>query len=89
MKGFISYLFRWLAVLFGIFFCMIGVLTIMHLENGNLVWKETQQPLPVSSAVTQADLNALMESVNRRDAAQDIIIMGLVNRMDVKQGVRK
>ena len=37
--------------------------------------------------VTQADLKALMEVIARRDAAQDIIIMGLVSRMDKKEGV--
>ena len=68
---------------------MFGLFTAVDIAKGNLVLKGQQQTLPVSSAVTREDLKAFIEVVNRRDAAQDVIIMGLVSRMDIKQGVGK
>ena len=68
---------------------MFGLFTAVDIAKGNLVWKAEQQQHPAVSAVTREDLKAFMEVVNRRDAAQDVIIMGLVSRMDIKQGVGK
>ena len=96
MKDFVTRFFEALkeaagaiSLLVVILLSLFGLFTAVDIAKGNLVLKGQQQQLPEASAVTHADLNALMESVNRRDAAQDNIIMGLVNRMDGKDGVGK
>ena len=96
IKDFLSDLFEGLSIILraflllcGLFFCLAGLILIVNFEKGNLVYKETQQQPPAVSAVTREDLKAFIEVVNRRDAAQDVIIMGLVSRMDGKDGVGK
>lgn len=49
---------------------MFGLFTAIDIGKGRLVWKTIHQQPPVASAVTQADLKALMDVIAKRDAAQ-------------------
>lgn len=76
-----------ISLLVVILLSLFGLFTAVDIAKGNLVFKTIHQQPPVASEVTQADLKALMEVIAKRDAAQDNIILGLVSRMDEKEGV--
>ena len=95
MKDLLSDLFEGLSImlrpfllLWLIFFALAGLSFAIQINNGNLVWKAKQQQLQVSSAVTQADLKALMAEIYKLLAQRDNQIEGLQRQLYDKQNGR-